>query len=301
MINLQPASKSNNPIGKKKPLPRAKDSAPLPVVQMHGMGDFSTDPGLVSLGDAISAELNGTYVLTMRIGDNAIEDILNGFIMNLDDQVEYFANVVRSDPQLEKGFNGVGYSQGNLVIRGYIERFNQPPIKNFISMHGPLAGVAAFPGCSLDHSLCRAFSEVLGALAYHPPVQEHLAQANYFRDPYKIEAYQKGAIFLPDLNNEDGSVDANYNQRLLSLDSLCLVKALGDTVVIPNDSEWFGFYQDKSFDEVWTFDQTPWYTSDAFGLQSLDKAGKVFFDTTDGNHLEFSTDYLMSLVDIYFK
>ena len=89
---------------------------------------------------AISTYLGGAYVLNVQIGNSSIADILNGFIMNLDDQVDYFANVVQQDAHLSNGFNAVGYSQGNLVIRGYVERYNSPPVLNFISMHGPLAG-----------------------------------------------------------------------------------------------------------------------------------------------------------------
>ncbi len=305
MINLK-ASNGNN-LRKRTNSPSknqrvSRDSGYLPVIQMHGMGDFANDPfGMVPLAKSVSQELNGTYVLNVQIGPNSLADILNGFLMNLDDQVDYFANVVKSDPHLVNGFNAIGYSQGNLLIRGYIERYNNPPVYNFISMHGPLSGVAAFPGCSLDKTFCRAFSELLGALAYYPTIQDHLTQANYFRDPYKIDKYQANARFLPDINNEKTTTNSKYTENWESLNSVCLVKALGDTVVVPNDSEWFGFYQDKSFDNIWSFDQTPWYTQDSFGLQSLNKAGKVFFETTDENHLDFSTDYLLSLVDTYFK
>jgi hypothetical protein len=49
---------------------------------------------------------------------------------------------VTADANLKNGFNAVGYSQGNLVIRGYVERYNDPPVHNFISMHGILFGVS---------------------------------------------------------------------------------------------------------------------------------------------------------------
>eukprot|EP01031_Cornospumella_fuschlensis_P036657 gene36657-44466_t len=167
----RPHFKDNNGVAAshKAPPRRAKDTTAMPVVQMHGMGDWANDPfGMVPLAKDISAYLGGAYVLNVQIGANSIADILNGFLMNLDDQVDYFANVVRSDSQLANGFNAIGYSQGNLVIRGYIERYNSPPVLNFISMHGPLAGVSGFPGCSLDKNLCKVFAEVLGALAYKP-------------------------------------------------------------------------------------------------------------------------------------
>ena len=269
---------------------------------MHGMGDFANDPfGMIPLKRAISDYLDGAYVLNVQIGSSSIADILNGFLMNLDDQVEYFANVVRNDVNLKEGFNAVGYSQGNLVIRGYIERYNNPPVFNFISMHGPLAGVGSFPGCAIEKDICKLFSEILGSLAYYPMVQQHLAQANYFRDPMKIDSYLAGDRFLTDINNEKpGQITASYTANWESLKSACLVKANGDTVVIPNDSEWFGFFKDGSFKDIWSYDQTPWYTNNSFGLKSLKESGRLFFNTTEGNHLDFETDFLLDLVGLYF-
>lgn len=282
---------------------RNGESDATPVVQMHGMGDWANDPfGMVPLANDISEYLGGAYVLNVQIGDNSLEDILNGFIMNLDDQVDYFANVVKSDENLADGFNAIGYSQGNLVIRGYIEKYNNPPVYNFISMHGPLAGVGGFPGCDIDKSFCRAFAELLGALAYGPMVQEHLAQANYFRDPLRIDEYLAGDKFLADVNNErEDEADESYSSNWASLNSVCLVKALGDTTVVPNDSEWFGSFQDGTFDEVWDFADTPWYQQDLFGLRTLSESGRVYFNTTEGGHLDFSTQYLLDLVGLYFE
>ena len=50
------------------------------------------------------------------------------------------------------------------------------------------------------------------------------------------------------------------------------------------------------------YDETPWYRDDLFGLKTLDlEKGNLYFNTTDGDHLEFSTDYLLDLVGLYFK
>jgi len=35
-------------------------------------------------------------------------------------------------------------SQGALILRGYVERFDAPRVATFVSIHGPLAGVAGF-------------------------------------------------------------------------------------------------------------------------------------------------------------
>jgi len=267
---------------------------------MHGMGDFAKNPsGMIPLALEISRYLGGAYVLNVQIGESSVADILNGFIMNLDDQVDYFAKVVQGDSKLSRGFNAVGYSQGNLIVRGYVERYNDPPVLNFISMHGPLAGIGGFPGCSIDSALCRAFSELLGDFAYKPFIQNNLAQANYFRDPLKIPQYLDGDRFLVDINNEVNPT-TTYKSNWSNLKSLCLVKAIADTVVIPNDSEWLGFFEDGSFDRIWEFTRTPWYQQDSFGLQSLYSTGRVSFNTTSGDHLDFSKDFLLDLVGTYF-
>ena len=111
------------------------------------------------------------------------------------------------------------------------------------------------------------------------------------------------SIFSPlitSTNLDAVNVTAAYNTRFESLNSLCLVKALNDTVVIPNDSEWFGYYADGSLEVILPYKQTNWYKNDLFGLKTLDSKKHLFFNTTDGDHLKFSTDYLLDLIGIYF-
>ncbi|KAG7385359.1 Palmitoyl-protein thioesterase 1 [Phytophthora pseudosyringae] len=131
---------------------------------------------------------------------------------------------------------------------------------------------------------------------------ERIAQANYFRDPLRIEAYLKHAEFLPDLNNEKTSTNQTYKENFIKLQNLVLVRANKDTQVFPKESEWFGMYQDgDQYKNVLTFNETRWYQEDLFGLQTLDKAGKVHFLSTDGDHLRFSVEFLLGVVDKYFR
>lgn len=37
-------------------------------------------------------------------------------------------------------FNAIGFSQGTLITRGYIERCNNPPVFNYIAWVGPQDG-----------------------------------------------------------------------------------------------------------------------------------------------------------------
>lgn len=160
-----------------------------------------------------------------------------------------------------------------------------------------------------------------------------LAQANYFRDPLRINEFlahgacgccsgaravscsvedagspthllvcDYAAKFLPDLNNEKLPVNATYRANFMTLENLVLVRAEHDTQVFPKESEWFGAYADgDAYKRVLGFNETKWYRDDSFGLQSLDRAGKVHFLSTEGNHLQFSSAFLLEVVSKYFS
>mgnify|MGYP005849249165 CR=1 FL=1 len=59
----------------------------------------------------------------------------------INEQVDIFARAVQADPNLKDGFNLIGHSQGGLITRAYIERYNNPPVYNYISWAGPHFGV----------------------------------------------------------------------------------------------------------------------------------------------------------------
>lgn len=157
-------------------------------------------------------------------------------------------------------------------------------------------------------------------------VVDLIAQANYFRDPLRIDAYLKHskhatfvsmqchlcpnfrffafckAAFLPDLNNEKIPLNQTYKDNFIKLRKLVLVRASEDTQVYPKESEWFGMYRDGDpYKHVLGFNETRWYQEDLFGLKTLDQAGKVHFLSTNGDHLRFSVNFLLSLVDKYFR
>ena len=77
-----------------------------------------------------------------------------------------------------------------------------------------------------------------------------------------------------------------------------MIKANGDTVVIPNEGEWWGAY-DSQYEQVRVMKDTEWYIEDMFGLRTADESGKIFFNSTDGNHLEFSDEELFGWLDLY--
>lgn len=304
----------------------------VPIVIMHGMGvrrlqqtthppsslshslcafayafpptqDRAEAPGMTQLNAAIAEHLNhSTPVVNIGLGHGA-QDMLSSFFLTMNEQTDLFAQAVQADPRLAEGFDAISLSQGSLLIRAYIQRYNDPPVRRWISIHGPLLGVAGLPQCDMERALCDKVDALVGLGADTSFVQAHLAQANYLRDPNHLEAYLKHNIFLPYLNHEVPATAASAHYPLslaATLEALVLVKADGDSEVYPNESEWFGYFADDSVDVVLPMRATPFYRSDAFGLRTLDQQGKVFWERTPGDHLEFDEAWLLGLIDTHF-
>eukprot|EP00793_Prasinoderma_coloniale_P000439 PRCOL_00005424-RA len=255
---------------------------------MHGLGDAAGSAGMEHYR-ALAGELLGVYSASVRIGRSDAVDRENSFVMPLDQQIEVFAATVQNDPKLAGGFNAIGYSQGNLVIRGYIQRYNDPPVRRYVSMHGPHGGVSGFPSCNVSEPFCKYYAEFLGDLAYTRLAQKAIAPANYYRDPARVNAFIKGCTFLADLN-QLSSFNSTYKQNMLSLEKVLLVKATEDEVVQPPVSAYFGYdvlAPDGSFEAV-DGHTTPVYSNDTLGLSTLEKSGRLSYATTPGAHMHFS-------------
>jgi palmitoyl-protein thioesterase len=141
---------------------------------------------------------------------------------------------------------------------------------------------------------------VLTEGAYTKLVQEHLAQANYWHDPTDESGYRARCNFLPDVNN-DGHINPVYRSNLQSVHRFVMVKFLNDTIVIPRESEWFGFYAPGQDTTVLSLQETALYTEDWLGLKAMDQAGKLVFLSTDGEHLQFTDQWFLENLLPFFN
>jgi len=197
----------------------------------------------------------------------------------------------------------MGFSQGNSVIRGYIQKYNDPPVATFLSVHGTVMGTSSFPQCNPDGSkLCTDLAELLGDLAYNELVQNILFQANYFRDPQleSSSAYLRTSQIAA-WNNATRTAPSVWRSNFAKTKKFAMIKALKDTMIFPNEGEWWGQFAPGSFNKVQAMKDTPDYLNNTFGLRTADEAGKLSFETTAGNHLQFTEEQLMGWVDKYFS
>ena len=96
-----------------------------------------------------------------------------------------------------------------------------------------------------------------------------------------------------------------------------------DTMLIPKETAWFGYYEDEGFDTllsaqqvnfsklfhgsfglwkskyVYIVQQTKLYREDWIGLKALDAAGKVKFESVLGDHLSISDEEVVEFVVPY--
>jgi len=249
------------------------------------------------------SQKTGTYATCIPTGGNVASDTINGFLKTMDSSIDYWAEKIRADPKLANGFNCVGFSQGNSQCRGYIQKYNDPPVNTFLSVHGTVMGVQAFPGCSTQGKelglICKTFAEVLGDLAYNPIVQGILYQANYFRDASKASGpgYLKHSQ-IAQWNNENPKT---FNQTLkdnFAKTKYAMVKAAKDSMVYPNQGEQWGAIEDNG-KKIQEMTETKFYQQDLFGLKTVDEANPISFEETSGDHLQFTHEELYGWVEKY--
>jgi palmitoyl-protein thioesterase len=277
-------------------------AGPTPVVLWHGMGDSCCNPeSMGAIKRMIESNIPEVYVLSLRIGNDVVEDSENGFFMNVNKQIEMVCTQLAADPQLANGYHAVGFSQGGQFLRAVAQRCPNPPMKNLVSVGGQHQGVYGFPKCPAAEWICNDVRRLLNLGAYISWIQNSLVQAEYWHDPLNQAEYQAKSVFLADINNEN-TINATYKTNLLKLTNMLLIKFNSDTMVTPRESEWFGFYNIGQASTMQMYNETTLYTEDRIGLKTLDTTGRLHFLAVDGDHLQITDQqFTEEVIDKYLK
>uniref|UniRef100_A0A8C5WYX2 Palmitoyl-protein thioesterase 1 n=1 Tax=Laticauda laticaudata TaxID=8630 RepID=A0A8C5WYX2_LATLA len=266
-------------------------AGPVPLVIWHGMGDSCCNP--ISMGyikKIVEEKIPGIYVLSLKIGSSLIDDMENSFFMNVNDQVKKVCDQLSKDPNLQGGYNAMGFSQGGQFLRAVVQRCPSPPMFNLISIGGQQQGVFGFPHCPGESShICDWLRKVLD-IAYTDAIQRRLVQAQYWHDPVNEKQYRRSSLFLADINQER-VINETYKKNLMTLKKFVMVRFLNDTMVDPPASEWFGYYRSGQTKETIPLQETTLYTEDRLGLKEMDQAGRLVFLQAEGDHLRFSKEW----------
>ncbi|KRZ32127.1 Palmitoyl-protein thioesterase 1 [Trichinella pseudospiralis] len=250
---------------------------PTPVVMWHGMGDTCCSPG--SLGAIIS-------VLEREIPGIYVNDV---------------CNQIANDKHLQNGYHAIGFSQGSQFLRAVAQRCPSPPMRNYISIGGQhqelqFEGVFGLPRCQGSIKLCNFARMLLNYGAY-----VHVIQAQYWHDPLDENTYRDKSIFLAEINNEK-VLNQTYIENLQKLQNMVMVKFTRDSMVVPPESSWFGFYAPGQAIDVIPLKETELYKNDRLGLLQMEKDGKLHFLEINGDHLQFTEKFFISeIVNKFIK
>ncbi|GAM19389.1 hypothetical protein SAMD00019534_025640 [Acytostelium subglobosum LB1] len=270
-------------------------ATPRPTVIWHGMGDTCCYPfSMGYIKKVIEDQIPGIYVKSLMIGKDIPDDEYNSFFLPVNQQVDEVCQQIKNDPELANGFNAIGFSQGGQFHRAYVQRCNDPPVYNLVSVGGQHQGVYGMPRCSAtNQTLCNLAREMLELGVYTDEVQDRLVQAQYWQDPLDEAEYLAKSQFLADINNARSSKNETYKKNFISLNHFVMVKFLNDTMVIPRESEWFGWYAPGQARDLIPMEETQLYTEDWIGLQYLNNEGRVTKIGCEGNHLQFTEPWFI--------
>ncbi|KAK9239404.1 Alpha/Beta hydrolase protein [Lipomyces kononenkoae] len=273
-------------------------AGPRPVVLWHGLGDAYDSDGMQRIAALIHEMHPGIFVHSVYLNSESSEDSKQSLMGRVDDQIASVCDQLASIPELERGFDGLGFSQGGLFLRGYVERCNSPKVYKLLTFGSPQNGVADFPPCNARDFLCRRRNAFLKTQAYSRYAQESITVAQYYRNPDQYDEYLERSGFLADINNERTAKNATYASNLSSLEELVLYLFTEDETVVPKESAWFAEV-DKKTGVVTPLEARAMYLEDWLGLNVLGESGRLHFYVIEGRHMRITNETVIEIATKY--
>ncbi|KAK9465623.1 Alpha/Beta hydrolase protein [Lipomyces arxii] len=265
-----------------------------PVVMWHGLGDSYNSGGMTRVTAVLKEVHEDIFVHSVYLDEDPKKDSNLSLLGKLDDQLAAVCEQLANIPELEDGFDGLGFSQGGLLLRAYVERCNKPRVHNLITFGSPQNGVAEIPRCRARDFACRQRNAILKSQVYSSYAQNKITAAQYFRDPERLDEYLEMSGFLADVNNERDFYNTTYADNLASLNKLVLYMFTEDKTVVPKESAWFADV-DKKSGEV-----TPLYERNIYNRLGLNKLGdRIEMFSLEGRHMNITNSTVMMVAEKY--
>lgn len=239
-------------------------SAQKPVVLMHGILSSRDDLDEVQTWFEKHTK---SRVFNLEIGNGQSDSISKP----MDWQLDELAKSISLIQELDNGFHFVGFSQGGLLARGYVELYNNPPVSTLLTFGTPHAGVFFW-------RMPKIYSEFN---------QEHLSYAGYYKDPYMYPLYLKNASYLPYINNERENMI--FSGDVVHVDHFVMVWSKVDGVIKPEESCKFEFFGIDS-DEIIPLRQSRQYVENLVGLRTLDETIRLHIIESMCSHTMYKTE-----------
>ncbi|KIW77334.1 hypothetical protein Z517_09780 [Fonsecaea pedrosoi CBS 271.37] len=282
------------------------DDQPLPVVIWHGLGDSADAKGIKEIAAMLDNIHPGTYTYIISLGGNpGSADRQASFFGNVTEQILAVCHMLASDNILRTApaLDAVGFSQGGVFLRGYVERCADwaPKIRSLITFGSPHNGIAEFQKCaSASDWICQGANALLkSSTVWSDFIQSRLVPAQYYRDTKDFDNYLEHSNYLADINNERARKNATYAQNLATLERFVMILFDDDKTLIPKESAWFAEFNETE-NSITRLRDRPIYEEDWIGLKKLDAKGGLKFVGLPGEHMELRAKDLRSLFEVFF-
>jgi len=257
----------------------------LPVVLIHGI--MSDHYAMIPTEKLIYKYMPGTYVKNVKLGAGKMTSFCNMY-----DQVEWLRRELQNDPELKDGCNIVAHSQGGLIARYFVERYNKPRVYNYISWGSPQCGVFGTPSKIDNRFVWMNLLEMFTyRLLYSALFQRYVSFSGYWRDTLHYDQYLKKCQFLPYLNNEvRHSYASLFKRNICNLQNMVLVASTAEDIIEPVASCHFGSYRIGSVDEIEELNNSRLFAEDLLGLRTLYESGRLHMRVAQCTHGEYQED-----------
>ncbi|CAD6577006.1 MAG: hypothetical protein TREMPRED_001838 [Tremellales sp. Tagirdzhanova-0007] len=266
---------------------------PRPLVIWHGLGDTSLSDGIQSFIDDVHAIHPGIFVYSVQVPLNGSLDEQRraGFYGDAEEQGQRGCEQISTIPELRDGFDAMGFSQGGLFLRQYAQYCSGPSIRNLITFGTPHYGIAEPIPCPSPPTLtCLLAGRAARAGIYRPWAQTHLVQAQYYRDPARMDEFLRSNTFIRDLNAEGkylaGEEEGAGGRGLAGLENLVAIMFDQDRTVGPAESAHFATVSAINHTQIIPLYEQPLYTGDWIGLRTLDEKGRLRLAHCPGAHMD---------------
>ena len=264
----------------------ASTKKPVPIVLVHGV--MSDEYGMKPTEEYIRKYMGpDVYIKNVEIGIGILSSLLNAY-----NQGEHLRREIQSDPNLKDGFNLIAHSQGGLISRYYLERYNNPQVLTYISWGSPQQGVFGMPSKLDDRFKWLDYLEGwTHHVLYSSFCQTYIGFAGYWQDTLHYDQYLQYASFLPYLNNHlKHERNELYKSNISKLKNMVLVMSTEDDIIEPRISCHFGFYKPGSKTEIQEIFDTDLYKYDWLGLRALHETGRLHLRIAHCTHTQFQED-----------
>lgn len=300
-INLQIVDNKDIPLKLQVPFEQSSHEFQFrPVVFWHGLGDNYNSSGFWRLKEILNETFPSIYVHSVYIDTNPSEDKRASYFGDSQKQVELVCEQLRNIPELENGFDALGFSQGGVLFRAAIEKCPYLNVGTFITFGSPNMGVLELPHCqdSKDWD-CKMRNGIVRKYIWRDSIQKTIIPALFFRNPSEYTLYLEHSHLLADINNErPESFNESYVTNFRRLENYVMVNFEDETVIVPRESALFQDIDPISGDVI-PFDETIVYKENLFGLQDLHTLGRIHYETFEGDHMQITNDDFVRLTKKY--